>query len=107
MYARKPDKAGAWSAEQTALLNTLIDQLGVSLDSARLYEETQERAERERMVGEITSHMRETLDLETVLQTAAREMRRALDLAEVEMRLGSDPALRNFIPEKSDEGIAA
>jgi hypothetical protein len=59
------------------------------------------------MVGEITSHMRETLDLETVLQTAAREMRRALDLAEVEMRLGSDPSLRNIIPEKSDEGIAA
>jgi GAF domain-containing protein len=107
VHARKPDRAGAWSAEQTALLNTLIDQLGVSLDSARLYEETQERAERERMVGEITSHMRETLDLETVLQTAAREMRRALDLAEVEMRLGSDPSLRNIIPEKSDEGIAA
>jgi hypothetical protein len=81
--------------------------LGVALDTARLYEETQERAERERMVGEITSHMRETLDLETVLQTAAREMRRALDLAEVEMRLGPDPTLRNLTPERTDEGIAA
>jgi GAF domain-containing protein len=107
VQARKQERVGLWSAEQTALLNTLVDQLGVSLDSARLYEETQERAERERMVGEITSHMRETLDLETVLQTAAREMRRALDLAEVEMRLGSDPLANNFLPENSDEGIAA
>jgi GAF domain-containing protein len=107
IQARKADRAGAWSAEQTALLNTLVDQLGVALDSARLYEETQERAERERMVGEITSHMRETLDLETVLQTAAREMRRALDLAEVEMRLGSDPSIRSSKPERTDEGIAA
>lgn len=107
VHARKPERGGAWSVDQSAMLNTLIDQLGVSLDSARLYEETQERAERERMVGEITSHMRETLDLETVLQTAAREMRRALDLAEVEMRLGSDPSVRNILPENTDEGIAA
>jgi GAF domain-containing protein len=107
IHARKSERAGAWSIEQTALLNTLVDQLGVALDTARLYEETQERAERERMVGEITSHMRETLDLETVLQTAAREMRRALDLAEVEMRLGPDPSTRNLTPESTDEGIAA
>jgi GAF domain-containing protein len=107
IHARKPERAGAWSAEQTALLNTLVDQLGVALDTARLYEETQERAERERMVGEITSHMRATLDLETVLQTAAREMRRALDLAEVEMRLGSAPSTQRLMPERTDEGIAA
>jgi GAF domain-containing protein len=107
IHARKAERAGAWSAEQTALLTTLVDQLGVALDTARLYEETQERAERERMVGEITSHMRETLDLETVLQTAAREMRRALDLAEVEMRLSPDPSKRSVTPERTDEGIVA
>jgi GAF domain-containing protein len=108
IHARKPERAGTWSVEQTNLLTTLVDQLGVALDTARLYEETQERAERERMVGEITSHMRETLDLETVLQTAAREMRRALDLAEVEMRLGPDSSLKTVVlPEKTDEGIAA
>jgi GAF domain-containing protein len=107
IHARKPDRSGEWSVEEAALLNTLVDQLGVALDSARLYEETQERAERERMIGEITGRVRETLDLETVLQTAAREMRRALDLAEVEMRLGSDPSMRNPMQERSDEGIVA
>jgi GAF domain-containing protein len=107
IHARKSERAGAWSLEQTALLTTLVDQLGVALDTARLYEETQERAERERMVGEITGHMRETLDLETVLQTAAREMRRALDLAEVEMRLGPDPSIPSLTPERTDEGTTA
>ena len=107
IHARKTDRSGEWSVEEAALLNTLVDQLGVALDSARLYEETQERAERERMIGEITGRVRETLDLETVLQTAAREMRRALDLAEVEMRLGSDPSMRNPTLERSDEGIVA
>jgi GAF domain-containing protein len=107
IHASKPDRSGEWTVEEAALLNTLVDQLGVALDSARLHEETQERAERERMIGEITSHMRETLDLETVLQTAAREMRHALDLAEVEMRLGADPSTENLEQERTDEGIAA
>ena len=35
--------------------------------------------------------MRQTLDIETVLQTAVRELRSALDLAEVEIRMGSAP----------------
>jgi GAF domain-containing protein len=107
LHARKSDRSGEWSVEEAALLNTLVDQLGVALDSARLYEETQERAERERMIGEITGRVRETLDLETVLQTAAREMRRALDLAEVEMRLGSDPSIGNPMQERHNDGIVA
>jgi len=68
----------------------MIDQLGVALDSARLFEETQERAERERLVGDLTSRMRASLDIDTVLQTAAQEIRRALNLEEVEVRLGTE-----------------
>ena len=52
-----------------------------------MFEETQQRAQRERLVGEITSNMRATLDIDNVLQTAAREMLNTLDLAEVEVRL--------------------
>jgi GAF domain-containing protein len=70
------------------MMENLIDQLGISLESARLFEASQQQAERERLVGEITSRMRATLDLDAVLQTAARELRAALDLSEVEVRLG-------------------
>jgi GAF domain-containing protein/HAMP domain-containing protein len=80
-----------WRPEELNLLETLVDQLGVTLDSARLFEETQQSAERERLIGEITSQMRATLDIDTVMQTAVREMRRALDLQEVEIRLGTTP----------------
>jgi len=69
------------------MLVTLTDQLGVALESARLFEETLMRAERERLVGDISSRIRETLDIETVLMTAAKEMRNALDLDEVEVRM--------------------
>jgi hypothetical protein len=59
------------------------------LDSARLFEETQQLAERERIVDEVTSRMRATMDIDNVLQTAVREIRNTLDLAEVEVRIGN------------------
>ena len=87
IQAQKPIKSGAWNEEDQEMLVTLTDQLGVALESARLFEETLMRAERERLVGDISSRIRETLDIETVLMTAAKEMRNALDLDEVEVRM--------------------
>lgn len=87
IHAQKGEKDGSWSREERELLGTLTEQLGVALDSARLFEETLLRAERERMVSEITSRVRETLDIDTVLKTAAKELQKMLDLEEVEVRM--------------------
>ncbi len=81
------DTPTEWQTREVNLLENLVDQLGIMLDAARLFEETQMTAQRERLVGEITGLMRATLDLDNVLQTAAREMLSALNLAEVEVRL--------------------
>jgi len=85
--ARKPE--GAWTQEQAAVVETLADQLGVALESARLYQDTQRRAAQERLVGQVTARMSETLDMETVLRTAICEMGEALGMAEVEVRMGT------------------
>ena len=90
----KHNKGEAWTEEEINLLETLTEQLGVALESARLYEDTQRRAAREQLTGEVTARIRETLDVNKVLQTATREMRRVLDLAEVEIRMGLDASER-------------
>jgi len=90
MNTYKPMAQGDWTAEEIALMRQLRDNLGVALESARLYEDTQRRAARERLTGEVTARIRETLDVNEVLQTATREMRQVLDLAEVEIRMGLD-----------------
>ncbi|HEY71711.1 MAG: hypothetical protein B6I35_09715 [Anaerolineaceae bacterium 4572_32.2] len=93
--AQKPKESGEWSPEQIALLETLSDQLGAALESARLYQDTQRRAARERLTSEVTARMRETLDMDTVLKTAAQEVRQALGLPKVVIRLcGSPPSSR-------------
>lgn len=84
---RKPEGAGEWTAEEIALMETLSDQLGQALESARLYQVTQRRVVQERLIGEVSSRIRETLDMDTVLQTAIREIGEALQLAEIEVRM--------------------
>ncbi len=85
-----PDRP--WTDDDQALLETLTEQLGVALESARLYQDTQQRALRERMIGEVTSRIRETLNMQTMLRTAAEQMRQALDLDDLVVRLASpDP----------------
>jgi GAF domain-containing protein/HAMP domain-containing protein len=83
----KPGTSGSWTPEEYDMVTTIIDQLGVALESARLYGSSQSRAERERLIGEVTSRMRESLDVDAVLRTAVQELRRTLGLAQVEVRM--------------------
>jgi hypothetical protein len=74
--------------EERALIREVLDQAGQALESARLFQETQRRAARERLTGEITARMRETLNVDSVLQTAAREIGESLGLQDVTIELG-------------------
>jgi GAF domain-containing protein len=88
----KGETGEPWTGEETELLETLVRQLGVALESAQLFEETQRRAARERLTGEVAARIRQTLDLDTVLKTAAEEIRQALGVPEVVVRLAAQPA---------------
>ncbi len=88
--AQKPGESNEWTAEEVALMGTLAEQLGIALESARLYQDTQRRAERERLTGQVASRMRETLDVDSVLKTAVREIGQALQLHDMSIRLEMD-----------------
>jgi GAF domain-containing protein len=78
-----------WTQEERALVEAVAERLALAADNMRLREDTERQAARERLIGEVTARMRETLDVETVLKTAAREVRQALGLPELVLRLGS------------------
>ena len=86
--AYKPSGTGEWTDDEVALFQALVDQLGVALDSARLYQDAQRRATQDRVLGEVAGRMRETLDMDAVLKTAVRDIGEALGIAEVEVRMG-------------------
>lgn len=90
--ARKPEATGAWTSQEIELIEALRDQLGEALENARLYQDVQRREAQERLVGEATLRMRESLDVQSVLRVAAQEISRSLGLAalDVQLGLGSD-----------------
>ncbi len=83
---RKPGGT-AWTQEEIALLQSLTEQVGVALDSARLYQNTQRRAARDRTISQVGARIRESLEMDTMLRTAAAEMRQALNLGDLVIRL--------------------
>jgi len=85
----KPAETQGWTAQELEILQLLTEQLGIALEGARLYQDTQRRAAREQMISEVTGHIRETLDVEAVLKTAVDEIRQALQLERLVVRLGA------------------
>jgi len=78
---------GAWTPEEVALIETLSEQMGMALESARLYQDSQRRAVREQLTGSIAARMRESLDVEAVVKTAAREIGEKLGLHDIAIQL--------------------
>jgi len=77
-----------WTDDEIALVEAIAERLALAAENLRLLDETQRRAARERLTADITARLRETLDVDAVLQAAAREIGQSLDFAEVEVRIG-------------------
>jgi GAF domain-containing protein len=93
---------GAWTSDEISMLETLAEQLGSAVERARLYRETQHNAARERTIAEVGAQMRASLDIEAMLRTAASEMRQALDLGDLVIRLAS-PEVKDQAPVEGGE----
>ncbi len=72
------------------LAQELVNRLAVSLDNARLFQESQRATNRERLVNEIAARLAAETDLDQILQTAVREVGQALQVPEVSIQFGQN-----------------
>lgn len=79
-----------WTDDDRALVTALADQIAVALENQRLFEQTQRRAQREHLAGEIVGKIRAAGDVRDILETAAEELGRALGVSRTRVHLG-DP----------------
>ncbi len=86
-----PSGADELSPEQQALVNTVTHQMGLALENLRLINDSQRRASREELIRQISAQIRSTLDMQSVLRTAATEIRNSLGLAAINIQLGYPP----------------
>jgi PAS domain S-box-containing protein len=83
-----------WTDDEVALIESVADQIALAIENVRLLEETQRRAQRERLVADITAKVRSSSDVETILRTAVRELGAALgtDRARIQLGAGTQPS---------------
>lgn len=72
-------------ADQMDMIRAVADRVAVIAENARLFGETTRRAERERLVSDITTKIRGTNDPQEMIQTAIQELREALKVSRVEV----------------------
>ena len=84
--ARKGNKK--WGKLDASLLEEVAGQVGLAIDNIRLLEEATQRAKQEQTVGKLASQFSQSLDLDTLLQTAARELGQLPDVSEVSVLIG-------------------
>lgn len=76
-----------WTPEQKNLIESVASQAALALENARLVEESQSIAMRERLANEVTSKIWASTTMDSILQTTVRELGRALEAAEVSIEV--------------------
>jgi GAF domain-containing protein/HAMP domain-containing protein len=82
------DNQNRWAPDDIIFAQSLIDQVGQTIETARLFEETERLAQRERTINDINSRVRQTVKMDTILETAVNELARSLKAARVFARIG-------------------
>lgn len=80
-----PDRK--WSNDEIALVEAISEQLGLTLENLRLFDDTQQRATREQLARKITDKMRASPDVETIIQTGIKELAQALGVSRTYVKL--------------------
>jgi GAF domain-containing protein len=87
---RKDINQDKWSEDDIELMETITDRLSQTLESARLFQTTQKQAAQEQITSEISSSIRQSLDIDTVLQTAAKELGEVFKAEDIVIRMKHD-----------------
>ena len=77
------------TTDQMDLIKAVAERVALSAENARLFDETIRRAERERIVSDISSKIGSSFQTESILQTTARELSELLEDADIIIKLQS------------------
>jgi GAF domain-containing protein len=84
------DQVGAYSDNDEELLGTLGGSLAAIIANARLLEQIRHQVERERLLYEITSKIRRSTDMQTIMSTTVGELRKALGARQARIKIDID-----------------
>ena len=88
MFTFKGKETARWTERERDVAEKVATQVALALDNSRLLEETRQRAIQQQTVNEISARLNRSLDIDVLLQTAARELGNLPEVSEVSVVLG-------------------
>ncbi len=85
MHIKSPGMDRKWSPEEISLIESVSERLALALENARLIEETNRRAEREKLVTEISGKIRSVNDPQAMIRLAVEELKNVLGASHVQV----------------------
>jgi len=82
------DARSTWDEEDATFAQSLVDQVGQVLETARLLDETERTAQREKAVATAADKIHRSADIESVLQSAVTELQRITGRRGISVQLG-------------------
>ena len=94
------EQVAAYSENDEEMLGTLAGSLAAIIANARLVGHIRKQAERERLLYEITSKIRRSTDIQTILSTTINEISRVTGAEKTQISVGIDKNQSVPIDEK-------
>jgi GAF domain-containing protein len=85
----------AWTPEEMETVSSIVIQLGLALENARLLAEIRQHARNEQLIGHIASQVQSSLDIETVMKRTVMEIGQAFRANRVRIQLGNGDSPSN------------
>jgi GAF domain-containing protein len=76
-----------WTDDDIDIAEAVAERLAISMENARLFQSSANRAARERIVSDISSRISGNIHVKNILQTAAQELSQALNGSDVLIQL--------------------
>jgi GAF domain-containing protein len=84
----KSDNDQTWSDDEMDIVSAIIERAALAIENARLLEESRLAAEREHVIGEISTKIGAGIEIEDILRTAVQELGAHISGAQVTVEIG-------------------
>jgi GAF domain-containing protein len=82
-----------WTDQELALVETMLNQVAQTAENLRLFDEAQEQASFETLVGDISEKLRQAPTLDILARTVAEELGKALGVSHSLVQVGAGVTL--------------